>query len=115
MHPVELGELKLELVVERDTVRAHLVAQTQQVQDVLERHMPRLREALELQGLKLDDIQVSIDSQKDGGKGFFHEHHAPSTPYHATARMKADQASEMASEQTAGMGNQAKGGLSLRI
>ena len=64
LHPEELGHVKLELVMDKDSVRAHLHAQSQQVQEVLERHLPRLRDALEMQGLKIDQLQVSVDSQQ---------------------------------------------------
>ncbi|MDY6848823.1 MAG: flagellar hook-length control protein FliK, partial [Thermodesulfobacteriota bacterium] len=61
LHPEELGELRLELVMEKGGIKAHIQAQTAQVQEVLERHMPRLREAFAQQGLQLDDVEVSLD------------------------------------------------------
>ncbi len=69
LNPEELGEVKLELAVEKDQVRAHLHAQSSQVHEVLEKHIARLREALELQGLKLDEVRISSDSQ--GGESRF--------------------------------------------
>jgi len=68
LHPEELGELKLELVMEKGGIKAHIQAQTAQVQEVLERHMPRLREAFAQQGLQLDDVEVSLDSRQSGGR-----------------------------------------------
>lgn len=68
LYPEELGELKLELVMEKGGIKAHIQAQTAQVQEVLERHMPRLREAFAQQGLQLDDVEVSLDSSKSGGR-----------------------------------------------
>ncbi len=66
LHPEELGELRLELVLEKGALRAHVHAQSHQVQDVLERNMFRLREALEQHGMRLDDVQVSVDDGKEG-------------------------------------------------
>ena len=81
LNPEELGEVRLELIVDKETVRAHLLAQSQQVQEVLEKHLPRLREAFEQQGLKLQELQVSVDSGRDGGRSFFgqsqHQQPAP--------------------------------------
>ncbi len=68
LHPEELGELRLELVMEKGGIKAHIQAQTAQVQEVLERHMPRLREAFAQQGLQLDDVEVSLDSRQSGGR-----------------------------------------------
>ncbi len=65
LQPAELGSLKLELIVEGDKVRASLLAQTQQVQEVLERNLPQLRNALAEQGLKIDQFQVDVDQRKE--------------------------------------------------
>ncbi|MEA3545364.1 MAG: flagellar hook-length control protein FliK [Thermodesulfobacteriota bacterium] len=65
LQPAELGSLKLELMVEGDKIRANLHAQTQQVQEVLERNLPQLRNALTEQGLKIDQFQVNIDRNSD--------------------------------------------------
>ena len=67
LQPAELGSLKLDLVVEGDRIRANLHAQSQQVQEVLERNLPQLRNALAEQGLKIDQFQVNIDRGQDGG------------------------------------------------
>jgi flagellar hook-length control protein FliK len=59
LHPAELGELKIDLTYREGAVRAHVIAQSQHVQEVLEKNMPRLRELLQGQGIQIDDIQVS--------------------------------------------------------
>lgn len=70
LHPAELGALRIELLVEGDRVRANLHAQTQQVQEVLERNLGQLRSALAEQGLKIDHFQVSSDTrQHQQGQG----------------------------------------------
>lgn len=80
LQPEELGRIEIDLTLEQGRIKAQMVAQNQHVQEVLERHLPRLREALEQQGLKLDQIQVSVDAQAGEGRGFSHqqrqgEHH----------------------------------------
>ena len=65
LQPAELGSLKIELMVEGDRVRANLHAQSQQVQEVLERNLPQLRSALAEQGLKIDQFQVTTDKNHD--------------------------------------------------
>jgi hypothetical protein len=79
LYPEELGQVKLEMAVEGDRVRIQLHAQTQQVQEVLEKYLPKLRDSFEQQGLKLEDVQVSSDSPQQGGKGF-QQDSRPSAP-----------------------------------
>lgn len=73
LHPKELGEVRVDLVSGKDGLRAHLHSQTQMVQEVLERNLPRLREAFESQGLKISDLQVSCDGRRDGGNPTFQQ------------------------------------------
>jgi len=68
LQPAELGSLKLELIVEGDRIKANLHAQSHQVQDVLERNLPQLRNALATQGLKIDQFQVNIDQHQQSGQ-----------------------------------------------
>jgi len=72
MHPQELGELKLDLILEHDKVRVNIQTQTHMVQDVLEQHLPRLREALEAQGVRVGEMQLSLDSQQQSPESFRH-------------------------------------------
>ncbi|MCD6582638.1 MAG: flagellar hook-length control protein FliK [Desulfuromusa sp.] len=65
LQPAELGSLKIELMVEGDRIRVNLHAQSQQVQEVLERNLPQLRNALAEQGLKIDQFQVITDKNHD--------------------------------------------------
>lgn len=115
LHPEELGEVKLELVVEKDRVRALIVAQSQQVQEVLERHLPRLREALQQQGLKVDELQVSVDSrQQDGQRGLFQEEQRAATSSHAALKRGA-RALGAAPEVAPAVLASVPSGLSIRI
>lgn len=70
LHPAELGSLRLDLQVEGETIRASLQAQTTQVQEVIERNLPQLRQALAEQGLKIEQFQVNIDQQQAGQDSF---------------------------------------------
>jgi len=73
LYPKELGEIRLDLKLSSDRLQAHLQVQSSQVQEVLERHLPRLRDSLEQQGLKIDLLQVGIEngrSQNDSWQSF---------------------------------------------
>lgn len=116
LNPEELGEVKLEMVVEKDRVRAMIQAQSQQVQEVLERHLPRLREAFQQQGLKLEEVQVQVDSrQQENPRGFFQEQRQGSSPSRFGAgRGRFGGSSELPTIAQAVAGPAASG-LSIRI
>lgn len=122
MYPEELGHLNLKLEVTNDSVKAHLIAQNPQAQEILERHIPRLREALEAQGLKLDDIQVTVDSGQNQNKGGHFQQNgqwAQSSPALRQNRELNRLAQELnvniLPETTNSAENQMNGRLSLRI
>jgi flagellar hook-length control protein FliK len=116
LHPEELGQVKLELVQEKDRLQLHLRAATTEVRDILEKHMPRLQEALHQQGLRLENIQVSVDAQRNNSGGFF-EHHRQQQA-HQSSRQQTDHAPLRSAEPAmaaATAGQNPVSGLSLRI
>ncbi len=117
LNPEELGRVRLEMSVEGDRVRAQFHAQSQQVQEVLEKHLPRLRDALESQGLKLDEVRVDADaSQQQGGKGFYQDQRQQASSFHATSRGGvAASLSDQAETGTSYRPPLHQGGISLRV
>lgn len=71
LRPAELGEVKLDLIMDADRLKVQLHAQTQQVQEVIERHLPKLRDALEQQGMKVDDLQVNVGTEDEASESWF--------------------------------------------
>lgn len=117
LYPEELGQVKLDLTVEGDRVRLHLHAQNQQVQDVLEKYLPRLRESFEQQGLKLEDAQVTSDSPGQGGRGSFQESRqsffAARSSGRSTGRTAGEEEPVVSPPPTPA--NPRPGGISLRV
>ncbi len=74
LHPQELGELRMEIKITQDTVKAHFIAQTPQAQEMITQHLPRLREALEQQGLHLQQIDVTIAANDSFSRDQFQGH-----------------------------------------
>ncbi len=71
LQPEELGNLKMKIQVKQDSIKAHIVAASPQAQEILERNLPKLKEALAQQGLKLDQIEVTVAaSDKDNSQPF---------------------------------------------
>lgn len=62
LHPAELGELKIDLTLKDGSIKAHVVAQSQQVQEIIEKNMIKLRNTLEDQGFLIEEILVTSES-----------------------------------------------------
>jgi flagellar hook-length control protein FliK len=73
LYPEELGELKIDIQMTDGAIKANIVTQTQQVQQVLEKYIPKLRSLMEQQGLVVDDILVTNTSDNVGGHELFQE------------------------------------------
>lgn len=69
LQPAELGQVHLELIQEQDRIQVRLLAQSSEVQGILERSLPQLQEALQQQGLRLDSIQVGLDQRHANAHG----------------------------------------------
>jgi flagellar hook-length control protein FliK len=63
LHPAELGALKIDLTVSEGSIRASVVVQNQQVQEIIERNLARLRSILEGQGFTIDSLVVTSESE----------------------------------------------------
>jgi len=70
LYPEELGELNIRMVMEGDQLKLQIQAQNQQVREILEQNFPRLRTAMEDQGVTVEDFQVSLgDSSAEDQAG----------------------------------------------
>lgn len=62
LHPAELGELKIDITVKEGSIKAHVIAQSQHVQEMIERNTLKLRNALEDQGFAIEELLVTSES-----------------------------------------------------
>jgi flagellar hook-length control protein FliK len=67
LKPDNLGKLSLKVVTERGMVMARFIAENQQVKEVLETNMQLLKDALEKQGMQIQEFSVSVGQQSAGG------------------------------------------------
>jgi flagellar hook-length control protein FliK len=74
LHPAELGNLKIDVQMKDGSVHANILAQSQQVQDILEKNMPRLKAIMEEQGLTVSDISIKLDTDVSDNTNLFDEH-----------------------------------------
>ncbi|WP_319588687.1 flagellar hook-length control protein FliK [uncultured Desulfobulbus sp.] len=91
LYPQELGELRMEIKVEQDNIKAHIIAQNPQAQEMIDRHLPRLREALAQQGLHLQQVEVTLAAQDNTGGERFKESDAWRQPSPSLHRTSSDQ------------------------
>lgn len=67
LNPQELGKVRMTITVEQDNVKAHILTQNPQTREMIDRHLPRLRDALEEQGLHLQQVEVTVATQEQTG------------------------------------------------
>ncbi|MEJ2200780.1 MAG: flagellar hook-length control protein FliK [Desulfuromonadaceae bacterium] len=117
LHPEELGRVRLELTVEGDRVRAQIHAQSQQVQEILEKHLPKLREGFESQGLKLDEVRVSSDSpqQQGGNPNSYQEEQRRATPRFSGTHNVPDISTPQEEEPSGNSPPRHQGSINLRV
>jgi flagellar hook-length control protein FliK len=71
LHPAELGEMEIDLTVKEGSIRANVVAQSQHVQQILERNLLRLKSVLEQQGFNVEEITVTTASEMINSSDLF--------------------------------------------
>lgn len=64
LYPEHLGKLTIELASKDGAITAHIRAQEQAVKEVLESQIVQLRENMNNQGLKVDAVEVTIESHE---------------------------------------------------
>jgi flagellar hook-length control protein FliK len=77
----------MEIKVNQDNIKAHIIAQNPQAQEMIDRHLPRLREALAQQGLHLQQVEVTLAAHDNTGGERFQESSAwrqPTSSRHHT-------------------------------
>ena len=74
LHPAELGQLKIDILVKGDSLSANIVAQSQQVLETLDKNMNRLRTVLEEQGFSIDSFEITLQTDQDKQQNLFQEH-----------------------------------------
>ena len=73
LNPAELGALKIDIMVKGDSIKAHIAAGSQQIQDTIEKNMPKLRTILEQQGFTVEDFKVTLESTDSSSNDFFQQ------------------------------------------
>ena len=74
LHPEELGELKIDLTLKEGSIKGNVVVQSQQIQEVIEKNMAKLRSILEDQGFTVEEIVVTSESESVTDFELFEQH-----------------------------------------
>ncbi|AGH82053.1 flagellar hook-length control protein [Psychromonas sp. CNPT3] len=64
LDPAELGSMHIKLVIQQDQLQLHIQTQHGQSRDLIEQHLPRLREQLAQQGINLNASNVEQHAQQ---------------------------------------------------
>jgi flagellar hook-length control protein FliK len=72
LHPVELGTVRLRLVMEEGMLAAKLQVESETVKGMMESSLPSLQAALEERGIQVQAFEVSVDPE--GSNAFPREH-----------------------------------------
>ena len=75
LHPEHLGKLSLEIASKNGMLTAKFITQNEGTKELIESQMSVLKEQLNLQGLKVEDIEVEV-----GLSDFFHNQSSDSNP-----------------------------------
>jgi flagellar hook-length control protein FliK len=86
LNPPELGGLSLRLMVMHDSVQLSVVAERGAVAELIARHLPELRQALEAQGLQIDHVEVDVREREEPGGSRAHDWTEQGTQGHAGSR-----------------------------
>lgn len=62
LHPETLGKINMLVVLKNGVVTAQLAAQNEAVKAALEQHVAQLRESMDAAGLKVDAIEVAVET-----------------------------------------------------
>ncbi|USA43792.1 flagellar hook-length control protein FliK [Spongiibacter taiwanensis] len=63
LHPEELGSIQVQISLDGDSSRVQFQTQHAETSELVERMLPRLTQGFEQQGLRLDDVKVSLMNQ----------------------------------------------------
>jgi flagellar hook-length control protein FliK len=74
LHPEELGELKIDLTLKEGSIKGNIVAQSQQILEIIEKNMIKLRSILEDQGFTVEEIVVTSESDSVTDFELFEQH-----------------------------------------
>lgn len=86
LHPAELGELQIDLTVKEGSIKANVLAQSLQIQEIVERNLPKLRNSLTEQGFTIEEILVTTQSDSITDFNLFEQHLADRNNYTPTVR-----------------------------
>lgn len=74
LKPAELGKISLQLIQQDQQLKMHILTETVMAKDLLESQIGQLKQALQQQGLHLQQIQIEFNSG-ESGQSFAEQRH----------------------------------------
>ncbi|MBL4902545.1 MAG: flagellar hook-length control protein FliK [Desulfocapsa sp.] len=119
LHPVELGALKIDILVKNDSLSANIVAQSRQVMETLEKNMPRLRAVLEDQGFTIDAFEITMENggenQKELSQEQFSSQQQEFTRNESSSKNNESFDAVLNSQEESGKTDEETSGVNLRV
>ncbi|MBI4526334.1 MAG: flagellar hook-length control protein FliK [Deltaproteobacteria bacterium] len=69
LEPPEMGRVQIKIVIESDRVEARIMSDTLETRDLIQRHLPELRESLQAQSVSLGEVRVDVGPWGGGTGG----------------------------------------------
>ncbi len=118
LHPAELGSLKIDIQLKDGAISASILAQSQNVLEILEKNLPRLKALMEDQGLSVGEIAISLDSDVPADHNLFEDQLARentsfSSPNNSHSGLSFELAQEIEEGEVAGISSQP--GVNVKI
>ena len=86
LKPDHLGKIQLKVTMENQQMTAKFVAESQQVKEIIENHLPALRQHLQETGLQVDALTVATGSPNGAGQFQQQGHHSSDTAQSGSGR-----------------------------
>ncbi|MBM9602975.1 flagellar hook-length control protein FliK [Desulfopila inferna] len=118
LHPAELGSLKIDIQLKDGAISASILAQSQNVLEILEKNLPRLKALMEDQGLSVGEIAISLDSDVPADHNLFEDQLARentsfSSPDNSRSGLSFELEQEIEEGKVAGISSQS--GVNVKI
>ncbi len=94
--PAHLGTIEVKIAIQNDQANISFMSQHGAVRDIIEASMPRLREMLNEAGVKLEQFNVSTNTNAQQQKQ--HAEHTPGQHHNPDHALRADEEEMMSSE-----------------
>ena len=86
LSPEHLGKVVIKVSQDNGTISAHIQASTQAAKEIIESELNQLRDELTNQGINIEELNVSVESETSGFQQRSNRNPPPATPHNRTTQ-----------------------------